>query len=194
MENEDDSTQWTPVALSVYGAKAAELVAVLQEHVTSNSARRGHEREVGDYFRSTDRLRDALREFADAEFDWCGSAPLYLDEWVDDDDFADEEVGADGPIMSVFGRHDVVVHDDGAVVTAGREAYMRAWPNEEAEDARVRVADVRSAVFEVIHADGVSALSGLPGMELARDWITCRFHDGDDDFDGNPFELVASGE
>ncbi|QMW65371.1 hypothetical protein H4N58_14330 [Mumia sp. ZJ1417] len=43
-------------------------------------------------------------------------------------------MGAEGPIMSVFGRHDFVVHDDDAVVAAGREAYMRAWPNEEDED------------------------------------------------------------
>lgn len=134
----------------------------------------------------------AAHAFVEAELDWSGSVPLPLRDDEDDDDWddEDEEVGPGG-VLTVIGRWDYRVTDPTALIAAGRRAYLQAWAGDEPEDAALRIEVVEQAAGELMHGDDVSALESAPGLESDRYSITVLTHDGQDDFDGDPFRLAV---
>lgn len=192
--DEDDyvETRWTDAAKAVYATRAEEFIAALREHVAWNLTRAGRQRELEGYFRSQTRVLDAAHAFADAEFDWCGASPLPLrdadgDDW--DDEEAEDTAGTTG-VLSVVGRWDFRVTDSAALVEAGRQAYLRAWPDDTPDDATYRVEDVGQAAGELMHGDDLAALQAAPGLQPYRFAVTVVPHDGEDDFDNNPYRLA----
>ena len=190
-------TQWTSSALAAYRASAEQLVQRLHEHVRLTSERQGRQRESEGHFASAERLQQAVNEFAEAEFAWCGSFPVRIEEpSASDEELEDGPVGdpalAQAPVVSVLGRWDYMVTDAAAFLEHGRGAYLRAWPDDTDDDAQVRVVDVESAVFETLHGPRLSALEEAAGLEPL--WSTARVvrHAGtsEDEFLDDPFGVL----
>ncbi|SES33562.1 hypothetical protein SAMN05216199_2932 [Pedococcus cremeus] len=192
-EDELLDTQWTPEAQQAYEKRAEELIEAIRNHVAANITRTGRQKELGPYFESAETLVTVARAFENAEFNWCGSFPLGLG--IEDDlesDDGDEEEVPEGRMLSVFRRWDLNILDDAAVIAAGRAAYLRAWPDDTEEDAALRVQDVEMAAGEIIHADGIDALSSTEGLQAVRGATTILQHDAEDyeTFDANPWGVV----
>jgi len=87
---------------------------------------------VGQYFASTEELRKAAIAFDSAEFDWCGSFPLAIQTFEDDEederDEEDEVAAASNGVLTAVGRWDFHITDTDAVVAAGRAAYTSLCP------------------------------------------------------------------
>lgn len=197
--NEDDlgDTQWTDAAKVEYQQRALALIEELRRHVDSTLARTGRQTELQPYFQSVDQLMTAARAFNDAEFDWCGSFPLALDDEEDDDDnsWQDEEPEdalEEQPILTVLGRWDFRVTDAAAAIVAGRAAYLRMWSDDTDEDASIRVREVKDAAAELMHEDGLAGLESADGLHLERDATAFVLHEGETDeaFDEDPFAIT----
>jgi hypothetical protein len=192
---DDLETQWTVEARNAYAQRAEVLIAEIRRHVEATLQRQGRQAESQAYFQSVKRLGSAANAFNDAEFDWCGSFPLSLadvderDDWDEDDEAEDDEAKS---VLSVLGRWDYRVTDAEALITAGRAAYLTAWPEDTEEDARIRVHDLVSAAAEITHAYGFSSLEETAGLESDRDITAFVMHDGEDDdaFHEDPFAIV----
>ena len=177
-----EDTQWTPAARQAYSRRADQLADALRSHVAANLDRSGRDTDMGSYLASVKALREAVAAFDDAEFDWCGSFPLGFDaddededqdEWEDDDD----QVEA-GQFLTLSGQWDFRLTDPTATIQAGRAAYLRAWPDDSADDADARVQDVRDAASEVLHAEGVNGLLQTNGLAPLSYSIEFHLHDG----------------
>lgn len=199
MDEDFGESQWTEKAKQAYQQRADELVEALQAHLATNLTRSGRQRELGAYFASAETLMTAARDFNNAEFDWCGSVPFTfdLDEAEDDDmddvddvDDVDDE-SPQGDVLSVLGRWDFRILDEQVVISAGRDAYLRVWPDDTEEDASIRVQDVEAATGELMHADGFAGIETAPGLRIERHTMFVVTHEGDDDetFDTDPFGI-----
>ena len=196
MDAEDRiDTQWTVAANAAYEQCATAFLEALQRHMSQTLSRKGRQAELGQYFASAEELGKAAVAFDNAEFDWCGSFPLGIQTFEDDEedegDGEDEVTPADG-VLTALGRWDFRITDTDAVVVAGRAAYTRMWPDDTHEDAQERVQDPASAAREIVHADGWSALSSTTGLLLKRDVNQFITHDGldDDEWEENPFRIA----
>lgn len=175
---DDDPTQWTASARSTYERAAAELIESVRHHAAGTLERQGRQAEFNSYFDSVDALRSAVSRFADAEFDWCGSFPLPpgIGSEIDDDEEDDDEDDGfvpdgrteQGAVVAVIGRWDFRILDADALVESGRTAYGRAWPDDDAGDAAVAVADATSAVRELLHLAAVEDLEDEPALDPVR--------------------------
>jgi hypothetical protein len=200
MDAEDRiDTQWTVAANAAYEQCATAFLEALQRHVSQTLSRKGRQAEWGQYFESADELRKAAVAFDNAEFDWCGSFPLGIQAFEDDEedegdeeDEEDEVAPASNGVLTAVGRWDYRITDTDAVVAAGRAAYSKAWRDATPEDALERVQGPETAASEIIHADGWSALSSTTGLLLKRDVTQFITHDelDDDEWEENPFRIV----
>lgn len=190
------SNRWTPAALDAYRARADELLRRLAEHIAVTAGRHGRQREMTAYFDSADRLERAVTAFAEAEFDWCGSTPVGVDQPQEEAD--DDEDGPardpsleEAPVVSVLGRWDYVVTDAGALLDHGRSAYLETWPRDSDDDAAVRVVGVESAVGVLLHAAALPALDDAPGLQPLLGTVEVIRHAGEDEDDvlEDPFAL-----
>lgn len=195
-EDQYRETQWTAEAKQAYERRAEDLVEALRAHVKANLTRSGRQKEFKAYFESGEALLDATREFNEAEFDWCGSFPLALRPDEDDDDDDEDEEWEDqdesGSILSVVGRWDFRITDEPAAIASGRNAYLRAWPDDINEDAEARVQLIGDAAAELMHADGLRGLEDADGMSLERNVTSFFVHEGEDDeaFNTDPFAIT----
>ena len=199
-DNPEDfaETQWTQGALSAYTTSAELLVQRLQEHVRLTTARQGRQREMDAYFASSQQVREALDAFAEAEFDWCGSFPVPTSGSLgdDDDEDTDEAPVSDpsveqAPVVSVLGRWDYVVTDAAALMEHGRSAYLKAWPEDTADDADVTVRSVEGAIYEILHGAPLRNLDQAPGLEPVISTVELVRHQGmsEDEFLEDPFAV-----
>ena len=176
-----EDTQWTPAAREAYSRRADELADAIRSHVAANLDRSGRVNEMESYLASVKALRHAVAAFDDAEFDWCGSFPLGFesdeDEDQDEREDDDDEVET-GQFLTLSGQWDFRLTDPTATIQAGRSAYLRAWPDDSAEDADARVQDVRDAASEVLHAEGVNGLLETSGLEPLSHSTEFHVHDG----------------
>lgn len=198
-EDPDDElieTQWTSAALAAYRASADHLVQQLLEHVRLTGERQGAQRELGEHFASAERLQEAVNAFAEAEFDWCGSFPVRTELSNEPEEpqngFAADPALEEAPVVSVMGRWDYLVTDGAALIDHGRNAYLQAWPQDTDDDAAVRVADVQSAVREILHAAELPKLEAAPGLQPLLSALELRRHAGTgmNDFTEDPFALL----
>lgn len=197
VEDEDSiDTQWTSEARAAYERRAAAFLESLQRHVSQTLSGKGRQAEFRQYFASQEELRKAAVAFDSAEFDWCGSFPLGIQNFEDDEaderEARDEVAAASDGVLTAVGRWDFYITDADAVVAAGRAAYTSLWPDDTPEDAQERVHDPASAAGEIVHAAGWSALSSTSGLLQERDFTQFITHDGldDDEWDENPFRIL----
>ena len=87
------------------------------------------------------------------------------------------------------GHWDFRITDEDAVLAARRAAYLRTWPDDTQEDAEIRVQQVAGAAAELEHAEGLTGLNNVAGLQLQRDVVGFIVHEGEDDetFDPDPF-------
>lgn len=198
-EHSEDSepfvdTMWTAEALAAYRSRAQACIQRLQEHVDLTTARHGRQREMEAYFASVEQLREALNAFAVAELDWCGSTPVPINEPFDDDD-DDESVGDpsldQAPVVSVIGRWDYMVTDAAALMEHGRRSYLKAWPDDTADDAERQSSTVESAIHQILHGAPLPKLDDSPGLEFLISTVELVRHPGtsEDELVGDPFAI-----
>jgi hypothetical protein len=139
--DDEDSVdmQWTVEASAAYERRAHEFLECLERHVAQTLGRKGRQAELRQYFASTEELRTAAGAFDNAEFDWCGSFPLGIQDFEDDEeDEGDEVAPASNGVLTAVGRWDFRITDTDAVVAAGRAAYTKVWPDDTPKDAQER--------------------------------------------------------
>ncbi|TNM64530.1 hypothetical protein FHN55_13470 [Streptomyces sp. NP160] len=192
---------WSPESLEQYRARAQELSRVLAEHAALVEQRAGRQRELEDYVVSAERLQGAVNAFAEAEFAWCGSFPVRTSE-ADEDGDEDGDGGvwplpdpslAEAPVISVLGRWDYVVTDADELVAHGRDSYRAAWPEDDDEDAALRVQTVLDAVRETLHEAPLPRLDDAPGLQPSASVVQLVQHAGtsEEELTEDPFGLVS---
>lgn len=194
MDHGDAGRQFTPETRERYAKAAEEFIAAVRLHVDLTLQMQGRQREIPPHLASSFALGDAARTFDDAEFDWCGAFPLALPDTDDeegDEEWEDDEDNGTGSMLSVLGRWDFRITDASALVEAGRSAYLAAWPDDTRADAEVRVDDPESASSEIMHGDDVAALNEAPGLSMRQFATYVVTHEGGDDFENDPFGLIA---
>jgi hypothetical protein len=87
--------------------------------------------------------------------------------------------------VSVVQRDDYAVTDEGAVIAAGRAAYLRTWPDQTTEDAESRVPGLAEALYEIAHADGWAALDDTVGIHPMGSAINVSAPDAPIDLSGS---------
>ena len=105
--------------------------------------------------------------YADAQFAYTGNGfPLgvlhQLAEQDDEDEATDEPEPATG--ISVLQRHDYQVTDEAAVMSAGRRAYLDAWPEDDEAAAAADVTHLGRARYQIAHARGWHSLDEVEGL------------------------------
>ena len=188
-------TQWTAAARAAYVARARELSQVLLEHIALASSRSGRQRELEPYFTSAERLSKAVADFAEAEFDWCGSFPVSVRGETDDegeDEWEAEEDDSDAPVVSVLGRWDYRIVDPQLLMQEGRAAYLTAWPDDTQDDAEVRVQTTEGAVRELLHAAVLQPLERSEGLQSLISAVELVTHAGtaEEEFMDDPFAIL----
>ncbi|CAL8972672.1 hypothetical protein TESS_TESS_02551 [Tessaracoccus sp. O5.2] len=166
MDDEDeDFTPWTPEGAALLLESADALVEAIRTHASAITSLRGDE-QSGEVFAAGDRLRRAVRAYADAQFEYTGTGfPLGIVHEFDEDE--GEDVIDIGPVagVSVLRRNDYVVTNEAAVMKAGRKAYRRLWPAEDAAAAAADVTHLGRALYQIAHAEGWDSLEQVKGLQ-----------------------------
>ncbi len=194
---DDDFTPWTAAGAARLREAADALIDAIRTHANAVASLTS-EADVGSLFLAGDELLPALREYADAQFDYTGTNyPLNaLDDLVDEEDEdGDWDGDDDGPVVgvSILRRHDYLVADEESVLTSGRHAYRRVWPDDDAEAAEADVTDLGRALYQIAHADGWDALDDVAGLEPVGGVVIIRPADEllGDDPEGREEDLFA---
>jgi hypothetical protein len=183
---------WSEPARQRFEAAVGDLIANLRGHAERVMAMSGRQRETPELVRSLEALSSAVQAFDDAHLDFTGFAvPLGLVEDDLDGDF-DFDLGDFSGVVAVLRRDDYLVTDREALIAAGRAAYLRAWPEDEPDDAAIRVDSVGIALHEMLHAHGdLSAdevLAQTPGIVPAASTILfAEVAEAFDPMDDDPF-------
>jgi hypothetical protein len=159
---------WTAEGAARLRAAAAELAAAITAHADAVSAVTT-QTAITDVFAASERLLPAVLGYADAQFDFTGNGFPFgvLHRFVDQDDEdepADEPQPAAG--ISVLQRHDYQVTDEAAVMTAGRRAYLAAWPEDDEAAAAADVSHLGRALYQLAHTDGWHGLGDVEGLRI----------------------------
>lgn len=148
-------------------ADLAAAIAAQAEAVTTVTGETG----VQDVFAASERLLPAVLAYADAQFDYTGTAFPFgvLHEYAEREDEEEEDEDdrtGDQPTrgVSVLQRRDYRVTDEAAVIAAGRRAYLRIWPADEGAAAAADVTHLGRALYQVAHADGWHSLDQVDGL------------------------------
>jgi hypothetical protein len=163
----------------------------LQAHTEALLAMTGDEERAALY-EQNQALEELVETWNDAVFEHTGTAPLLLDDSVDDED--DDEVEPDH-VISVVSRFDLRVVDLSALIEAGRAAQER-HPAELDEGGEAEpVESAEQAIYEISREVG-EAWFELPGIEMvagARAYVVPElpFEPLDADAEDVVTELVA---
>lgn len=158
---------WTPAGADRLQASAAELIAAVSEHANAVSAAQG-EADMPLVWAASDRLLEVAVAYAWAQTEYTGTGfPFsvlmpYLDDEDQDEEEVDPAVSPSG--ISVISRRDYEVVDPDAVLRAGREAYLRLWPDDGEAAAAADVNHLGRAIYQLAHADGWESLRRVDGL------------------------------
>lgn len=125
---------------------------------------------INEVFAASDRLLPAVLAYADAQFDYTGNGFPFgvLHDYAEDDDEGDDETGEEdlepSVGISVLQRQDYRVTNEAAVMSAGRAAYLRVWPEDDEAAAAADVTHLGRALYQIAHADGWHSLNGVDGL------------------------------
>lgn len=142
------------------------LVEAVRTHASSIGDIRSDDG-VAEIMAAGNQLVPALLAYADAQFDYTGTAfPLgTLYGLVDDDE--DEEDVDSGPLsgVTILRRTDFVVIDEDSVMKAGRKAYRRSTGKAKKKSAVAHVTHLGEALYQIAHVDGWDSLIQVKGLE-----------------------------
>jgi len=177
----------TRTALAEASRKLAER---LQAHTDALLAMTGDEDHT-TLFEHNAALEGVVEDWNDAVFEHTGTAPLLLDDAVDDED---EEVEQD-QVISVVSRFDLRVVDLDALLEAGRAAQERPPAELDESGDREPVDSAEQAIYEISREVG-EAWFELPGIEMvagARAYVVPEqpFEPLDADAEDVVTELIA---
>ena len=177
----------TRTALAEASRKLAER---LQAHTDALLAMTGDEDHT-TLFEHNAALEGVVEDWNDAVFEHTGTAPLLLDDAVDDED---EEVEQD-QVISVVSRFDLRVVDLDALLEAGRAAQERHPAELDESGDREPVDSAEQAIYEISREVG-EAWFELPGVEMvagARAYVVPEqpFEPLDADAEDVVTELIA---
>jgi hypothetical protein len=160
---------WTVEGADRLRAAAAALAAAIAEHVEAVCAVQGRG-EFDAVFDASNRLLEVAAEYGLAQADYTGYGfPLvaltqFLDNDEDDEASSDDEQAGPTAGVSVLSRRDYEVVDHDAVMQAGREAYLRVWPDDDEDAAAADVTHLGRALYQIAHADGWDNIGSAPGL------------------------------
>ena len=162
-DDDDEVERWTPAGAARLRSAAGDVAEAIMSHAEA-LARLAPRGELEDVFAAGDALLPVILAYADAQNDYTGRGfPLgVLHEFAEDDDDGDDGTPPAG--VSVVQRHDYAVTDEAAVLSAGRAAYLRVWPDDDEATAARRVGHLGNALYELAHADGWDSLEDAPGL------------------------------
>ncbi len=165
-EEDDDFTPWTSHGRARLRLAADGLVEAIRTHASSIRDIRNDDG-AAEIMAAGNQLVPALLAYADAQFDYTGTAfPLgTLYELADDDD--DEEDADPGPVggVSILRRTDFMVTDEDSVLKAGRKAYRRSTGKAKKKSAAAHVTHLGEALYQIAHADGWDSLIRVQGLQ-----------------------------
>lgn len=167
-DEDDDFSPWTTDGADQLLRAAESLVDAIRTHAAAVAGLRGNE-ESGEVVAAGERLLPALLDYADAQLEFTGSGfPLGIVHEFDDD--GGPEVVEEGPVVgvSVLRRDDYVVKKEAAVLKAGRKAYRRMWPEDDAAAATADVTHLGRALYLIAHANGWDSLRHVKGLRPVR--------------------------
>lgn len=165
--SENQFLPWTPDGATRLQAAASALAAAVSAHAAAVTAVKTHDG-IAEVFAAEDGLLPAVLAYADAQFDYTGNSFPFgflhnLVDDVDDEEKPDEEQQPSTGI-SVIQRHDYRVTDDAAVLSAGRRAYLRVWPEDDENAANADVTHLGRALYQIAHAYGWESLGDVEGL------------------------------
>lgn len=190
---------WTDATRTAYLDAGEAAIEVLRSHlaVVAATTTRSEEPAIDA---SAENVRLACLAMSEAEFNYSSTlAPFSLLELDDDDEEDDDAVSVetehDG--FSIMLRRDFRLMSESALIEAGKKAFAKISPDEAPEAADEDVDGLGRAIYQVVHAGGIDALSDVPGIEpvvgimlaLGRDDILTE-EDVDELLD-DPAELFA---
>jgi hypothetical protein len=194
---------WTDATRTTYLEAGEAAIEALRSHLSLVAATSSDadEPRIDD---SAETVRLAFLALSDAEFNFSSTlAPfslLELDEDDDDDDHDHEHT--DGPDVShdkisIMVRRDFRLTSESDLIAAGRTAYSKISPDEAPELPEEDVDDLGRALYQIVHAGGIDALSATAGIEpvtgvilaLGRDELMAA--DDLDDLLEDPAEIFA---
>jgi hypothetical protein len=157
----EEFVPWTKAGADRVLATAAALKDAIAAHadaVTSAGE------DITLVFQASERLLPAALGYADAQLEYTGNGFPFgaLHQYVDNDDDDEDEGPTSG--VSVVQRRDYVVTDADAVMEAGRQAYLRVWPDDTEAAASADVNHLGRALYQLAHADGWDNLYGTDGL------------------------------
>jgi len=165
-EEDDDFTPWTPHGRARLRLAADRLAEAIRTHASSIGDIRSDDG-AAEIMAAGNHLVPALLAYADAQFDYTGTAfPLgTLYGLVDDDE--EEEVADPGPVggVSILRRTDFMVTDEDSVMKAGRKAYRRSAGEANKKSAAADVTHLGEALYQIAHAGGWDSLIQVQGLE-----------------------------
>lgn len=165
-EEDDDFTPWTPRGRARLRLAADRLVEAIRAHASSIGDIRSDDG-AAEITAAGNQLVPALLAYADAQFDYTGTAfPLgTLYGLVDDDE--NEEYADPGPVggVTILRRTDYVVTDEDSVMKAGRKAYRRSTGKAKTKSAAAHVTHLGEALYQIAHADGWDSLDHVKGLQ-----------------------------
>ena len=167
--SDEEFQPWTPEGAARLRTAAAELAAAITAHAEAVTAVPNNTG-ITEVFAASDRLLPAVLAYADAQFDYTGNGFPFgvLQDYAEDDDEGDDETGEEdlepSVGISVLQRQDYRVTNEAAVMSAGRAAYLRVWPEDDEAAAAAEVTHLGRALYQIAHADGWHSLNGVDGL------------------------------
>jgi hypothetical protein len=144
-------------------AEASRLLAErLQAHTEALLAMTGEEEQTTLYEQNA-ALEELVEGWNDAVFEHTGTAPLLLDDEIDEAE--DEEPEEQDQVISVVSRFDLRVVDLDTLLEAGRSAQERHPAELDETGERELVESAEQAIYEISREVG-EAWFELPGVDL----------------------------
>jgi hypothetical protein len=139
-----------------------QLTERLQAHTEALLAMTGGPEEEVALYEQNAALEELVEGWNEAVFEHTGTAPLLLEEELDEDD---EEEDEPEQVISVVSRFDLRVIDFEALLAAGRAAQERHPVELDETGEREQVESAEQAIYEISRELG-EAWFELPGVDL----------------------------
>lgn len=143
-----------------------ELVAALRTYGDALLRLHGGAAETEELFAQNAAIESVVEAWNEAVFEHTGTTPLLLEDIEEFDEEPEDEESVGGA-LSVITRVDLTLESPEALLAAGRDAYLRLWPDETDEDAEVAVDGPVQAVYTMAHEAG-DPWPEMPGAGVRR--------------------------
>ena len=164
-----DFAPWTKAGAERLLKAADDLKDAISAHAEALSGMTGTNDEV--LFGATERLIPAVLAYADAQGEFTGYwfpfgvIHQYMESEEEETDGEKDPTTEEHSLaLSVVQRRDYLVTNAEAVLDAGRQAYLRVWPDDTGAAAAADVTHLGRALYQLAHADGWDNLHRTNGL------------------------------